>query len=67
MNLVKKKKRITDTIKIWSVDVFTNLNSVGLVTWLSIRITTKREAATIEYLLSNSFLNFFSLKDNYAQ
>ena len=64
MNLVKKKKRITDTIKIWSVDVFTNLNSVGLVTWLSIRITTKREAATIEYLLSNSFLNFFSLKDN---
>ena len=67
MNLVKKQKRITDAIKIWSVDVFTNLHSVGLVNWLSIGITTKREAVTMEYLLSNCFLNFFSLKENYAQ
>lgn len=67
MNLVKKQKRRTDVIKILSVDVFTDLHSAGLVNWLSIGITTNREAVTIEYLLSNCFLNFFSLKDNYAQ
>lgn len=49
MNLVKKQ-RITDVIKILSVDVFTNLHSAGLVNWLSIGITTNREAVTIEYL-----------------